>query len=118
MTEKEKEIAALRAAEKFMKKPTGNALCRTCGYKYKWEDGARGLPKKTPFELVPDSWTCPSCSSPKVFFDEEQYEIAGFEDNQNYGFGTNTWTEGQKSNAIFGGFALFFILFIGGYALN
>merc|ERR1719424_1513235 len=118
LTEKEKEIARLRAAEKFMKKDTGDAVCRTCGYKYKWEEGAQGLPKKTPFELVPDSWACPNCKSPKAFFDPVQIEIAGFADNQSYGIGTNTWTESQKSTAIFGGLAAFFILFIGGYALN
>ena len=32
MTEKEKEIARLRAAEKFIKKDTGDATCRTCNY--------------------------------------------------------------------------------------
>ena len=42
MTDKEKEIARLRAAEKFMKKDTGNAMCQTCGYKYKWEEGVPG----------------------------------------------------------------------------
>ena len=39
-------------------------------------------------------------------------------DNQAYGFGTNTWTESQKSTAIFGGLAAFFALLLGGYALN
>merc|ERR1719488_122461 len=78
LTEKEKEIARLRAAEKFMKKDTGDVTCQTCGYKYKWEDGAPGLPKRTPFELVPDSWACPNCKSPKAFFDPIQVEIAGF----------------------------------------
>jgi len=118
LTEKEKEIARLRAAEKFIQKETGNAKCQTCGYKYKWEEGAAGAPKKTPFELLPESWACPNCKSPKAFFDAETIEIAGFADNQEYGFGTNTWTESQKSTAIFGGFAFFFALFIGGYALN
>merc|ERR1719271_1464360 len=86
------------------------ARCRTCSYVYKWEEGAPGLPKKTPFNIVPDSWACPTCKSPKAFFDPEQIEIAGFADNQAYGIGTNTWTEAQKSNAIFGGLAAFFIL--------
>ena len=76
------------------------------------------MPAKTPFDLIPDSFTCPNCKSPKAFFDAEKIEIAGFADNQAYGFGTNTWTEGQKSNAIFGGFAFFFLLLIGGYAMN
>lgn len=119
LSEREKEIMRLRAAEKFMKQDTGNAICRTCGYMYKWEDGVPGqTPPKTPWEFVPDSFPCPSCKSPKAFFDPEQIEIAGFADNQSYGFGTNTWTEDQKSNAIFGGLAAFFILFLGGYALN
>jgi len=118
MTEKEKEIARLRAAEVFIQKETGDATCKTCNYKYKWEQGAPGLPAKTPFELVPDSWTCPNCKSPKAFFEADTIEIAGFADNQGYGFGTNQWTEAQKSTAIFGGLAAFFLLFIGGYALN
>merc|ERR1712023_600634 len=115
LTEKEKEIARLKAAEKFTRKETGNAKCRTCGYTFKWEVGAPGLPKKTPFELVPESWSCPNCKSPKAFFDAETVEIAGFADNQTYGFGTNTWTESQKSNVIFGGLGLFVLLFIAGY---
>jgi len=118
LTEKEKEIARLRAAETFMKKDTGDATCTVCNYVYKWEDGAPGLPKKTPYELIPDSWTCPNCKAPKAFFEPNQIEIAGFADNQAYGFGTNTWTESQKNVAIFGGLAAFFALFIGGYALN
>lgn len=119
MTEKEKEIARLRAAEKFMLKDTGNAKCQTCGFVYKWEDGVSGkVPAKTTWDLVPDSFVCPNCKSPKAFFTPEQIEIAGFADNQAYGLGTNTWTESQKSNAIFGGLAAFFFLFIGGYALN
>lgn len=118
LTEREKEIAALRAAEKFMKKDTGDAVCRVCGYKYLWKEGAPGLPRNTPFELVSDSWACPNCKSPKPFFDPVQIEIAGFEVNQAYGFGTNTWTESQKNLAIFGGLGLFFFLFLGGYALN
>ena len=118
LTEKEKEIARLRAAEKFMMKDTGDATCRICNYQYKWENGAPGTPKKTPFDLVPDSWTCPNCNSPKAFFDPVQIEIAGFADNQAYGLGTNTWTESQKSNAIFGGLAAFFALLLSGYALN
>merc|ERR1719261_666973 len=100
-------------------KDTGDAKCRVSNYKYKWEQGAMPqIPAKTPFELVPDSFTCPSCKAPKAFFDPEQIEIAGFADNQAYGFGTNTSTESQKNVAIFGGLAAFFALFIGGYALN
>lgn len=118
MTEKQKEIARLRAAEKFMKKDTGDAICRTCGYNFKMEVGERLVPRMTPFSLLPDSYSCPNCNSPKAFFDPVQIEIAGFADNQAYGFGTNQWTEEQKSTAIFGGLGAFVLLFLGGYALN
>ena len=39
MSEKEIEIARLRAAEKFMKKETGDAVCSTCGYTYEMAKG-------------------------------------------------------------------------------
>ena len=65
-----------------MLQDTGNAKCRVCNYVYKWEDGAAGLPKKTPFALAPDSWVCPSCKSPKAFFTPDTVEIAGLEDTQ------------------------------------
>ncbi|KAL1515416.1 hypothetical protein AB1Y20_002042 [Prymnesium parvum] len=118
LSEKQKEIARLRAAEKFMKKETGDAVCRTCGYKFKMEVGERLVPRNTPFQLLPDSYVCPNCNSPKAFFDPVQIEIAGFADNQQYGLGTNSWTEAQKSTAIFGGLGLFVLLFLSGYALN
>ena len=119
LSEKEKEIARLKAAEKFMMRDTGDAKCTVCNYMYRWEEGAPPqLPKKTPWAYVPDSFTCPKCKSPKAFFEPDQIEIAGFADNQAYGFGTNTWTESQKSGAIFGGLAAFFALLLGGYALN
>merc|ERR1712151_32975 len=41
LTEREKEIARLRAAEKFMKKDTGDALCTACGYKYQMANGVQ-----------------------------------------------------------------------------
>merc|ERR1719331_2022833 len=60
LTEKQKEIARLRAAEKFMKKDTGDAVCRVCGYKFKMEEGERLVPRMTPFQLLPDSYVCPN----------------------------------------------------------
>ena len=39
-----------------------------CRYKYSMEIGDRVMPRNTPFELVPDSWVCPNCNSPKAFF--------------------------------------------------
>jgi len=118
MTEQQKEIARLKAAEKFMKKDTGDAVCRTCGYKYRMTEGDGYIPRLTPFQMLPESYTCINCKSPKAFFDPVQIEIAGFEDNQSYGIGTNTWTESQKSTAIFGGLGFAFLLLMSGYALN
>ena len=118
LTERQKEIARLKAAEKFMKKDTGDATCRACNYVFKMDQGTRLIPRNTPFELLPDSFACPTCNSPKAFFNPVQIEIAGFADNQQYGIGTNTWTEEQKSIAIFGGLGFFVLLFLGGYALN
>ena len=102
-----------------MKKETGDAVCRTCNYRYEMSKGAAGAPAGTPFELLGDStWTCPNCKSPKAFFDPVLITIAGFEDNQQYGFGSNTMTESQKSNLIFGGLGVAFVLLMSGYALN
>lgn len=39
LTEREKEIARLRAAEVFMQKETGDAVCGTCGYTYQMAKG-------------------------------------------------------------------------------
>uniref|UniRef100_A0A7S0LHQ1 Rubredoxin-like domain-containing protein n=1 Tax=Coccolithus braarudii TaxID=221442 RepID=A0A7S0LHQ1_9EUKA len=117
MTEQQKEIARLKAAEKFMKKDTGDAVCRTCGFRFKMETGDGLIPRNTPFQLLPDNYVCPSCKSPKAFFDPVQIEIAGFEDNQDYGFG-NAMTESQKSGLIFGGLGFAFALLMSGYALN
>merc|ERR1711935_1093603 len=78
LTEKEKEIARLRAAEVFMRKENGDASCTVCGYKYKMVTGAgMTAPPSTPFDLLGDSWTCPQCKSPKAFFTPDTVEIAG-----------------------------------------
>jgi len=44
--------------------------CSVCGYVY---DPARGdhegnVAPGTPFENLPDKWTCPECGSPKSVF--------------------------------------------------
>ena len=49
LTEREKEIARLRAAEKFMKKDTGDALCTACGYKYQGDLGLSMAPPPPPW---------------------------------------------------------------------
>ncbi len=43
---------------------------------------------------------------------------AGFAENQKYGLGTNSMTEGQKSRLIFGSLFFFFCLFLLGYTIN
>lgn len=43
---------------------------------------------------------------------------AGFAENQDYGFGGNSMTEGQKSNLIFGGLFAGFVLLMSGYLLT
>merc|ERR1719387_2764857 len=119
LTEQQKENNRLRAAEKFMLRDTGNAACTVCEYKYMMAEGAPGTaPRNTPFELLSDKWCCPTCDAPKPFFEAEQIEIAGFAENQNYGFGTNGMTESGKSNLIFGGLGACFVLLIAGYGLN
>ena len=59
LTEREKEIARLRAAEKFMMKNTGDAICQTCSYKYQMAEGVQDraypIQRNTPFEIIPDS---------------------------------------------------------------
>ena len=44
--------------------------------------------------------------------------VAGFAENQGYGLGTNSMTGGQKSALIYGALAVFFALFLAGYALE
>lgn len=48
-------------------------VCNLCGYVY---DPAAGDPDNgvapgTPFEAVPEDWTCPLCGAPKEEFSEE-----------------------------------------------
>jgi rubredoxin len=44
LTERQKEIARLRAAEVFMRKENGDAVCGTCGYNYQMAKGDDTLP--------------------------------------------------------------------------
>ncbi len=44
--------------------------------------------------------------------------IAGFAQNQKYGFGTNSMTSDNKLLLIYGSLAAFFLLFILGYGLE
>uniref|UniRef100_A0A7S3LCR5 Rubredoxin-like domain-containing protein n=1 Tax=Amphora coffeiformis TaxID=265554 RepID=A0A7S3LCR5_9STRA len=121
--EKARRADELRAQEVFMKKSTGKHQCTNCDWEY---DEAKGdsmmiggtIKPGTTFEELPSNWRCPVCRASKDSFKEVVEEIPGFEVNQGYGFGTNAWTSGQKNLAVFGGLALFFLLFLSGYAMN
>jgi rubredoxin len=46
-------------------------ICISCGYIYNPEKGDRiaDIPPRTPFEELPDDWTCPMCDISKENFD-------------------------------------------------
>jgi rubredoxin len=121
--EKARRAQELRDQEVFMKKSTGKHQCTNCDWEYDQEKGDSmmigGMIKPgTEFKDLPADWRCPVCRAAKDAFKEVVEEIPGFAVNQGYGFGTNSWTAGQKNLAIFGGLAVFFFLFLGGYALS
>lgn len=121
--EKSRRSDELRAQEVFMTKSTGKFDCTNCDWTF---DETKGdammiggqIQPGTKFEDLPSNWRCPVCRASKDSFKEDLIEIPGFEVNQGYGFGTNSMTSEQKSGLIFGGLAVFFLLFLSGYALN
>ncbi|KAG7363155.1 rubredoxin-type FeCys4 protein [Nitzschia inconspicua] len=121
--EKAQKAQLLREQEVFMKKSTGIHKCTNCDWAYDETKGDSmmigGMIKPgTKFQDLPADWRCPVCRASKDAFAEVVEEIPGFEVNQGYGFGTNSWTAGQKNLAIFGGLGLFFLLFLSGYAMS
>lgn len=112
LSAKEKEIARLRAAEKFVVKSTGSHECRVCGFVY--DESAQG----TGFKELPSSWRCPQCLSQKGMYTPITTTIAGFEENQEYGFGSNKMTGDDKNLLIFGGLGVGFVLMLSGYLLD
>ena len=121
--ERARKADELRSQEVFMKKSTGKFACMNCDWVF---DETKGdsmmiggqIKPGTPFTDLPSNWRCPVCRASKDSFREDMIEIPGFAVNQGYGFGTNGMTAGQKNGLVFGGLAAFFVLFIGGYALN
>ncbi|KAI4302982.1 hypothetical protein MLD38_038666 [Melastoma candidum] len=109
-----------RLEEKFAVLNTGIYECRSCGYKYDESLGDPSYPiaPGLQFDKIPDDWRCPTCGAAKSFFESKSVEIAGFAQNQQFGFGTNTLTSGQKAVLIYGSLLLFFILFLSGYFLQ
>jgi len=121
--EKMKRAQELREQEVFMKKSTGKHMCTNCDWEYDETKGDSmmigGMIKPgTTFVDLPADWRCPVCRASKDAFQEVVEEIPGFEVNQGYGFGSNSWTAGQKNLAIFGGLGVFFLLFLSGYAMS
>merc|ERR1711924_404656 len=67
---------------------------KVCGYTYlELEEGTR-------FTELPNSWRCPQCLAQKGVFYQKTQTIAGFAENQQYGFGTNEMTGEQKNGLI------------------
>lgn len=48
----------------------GRWKCNTCDYIYKPDKGdiSRYIKKGTPFEKLPETWTCPKCKGTKTQF--------------------------------------------------
>lgn len=67
---------------------------------------------------LPKDWQCPVCGAPRASFQSQAVKVAGFAENQQYGFGGNSLTSGQKSLLIYGSLILFFGLFLAGYTLQ
>jgi len=46
--------------------------CMVCGYVYDPAKGdpSRGIPPGTPFEALPEDWTCPDCGATKDMFEK------------------------------------------------
>ena len=113
----------LRSQEVFMRRSLGKAKCGQCDWIY---DETKGdvemigglIQPGTAFAELPADWRCPTCRASKDVFFEEVEEIPGFAVNQGYGLGGNALSANQKNGLIFGGLALFFVLFLSGYAMS
>ncbi len=48
-------------------------VCSVCGYTYDpiVGDPEHGVPPGTPFDKLPDDWTCPVCGAAKDMFEKE-----------------------------------------------
>jgi rubredoxin len=123
MMEKQKRADELRSQEVFMKKSTGKHKCTNCDWEFDILKGdsmmiGGQIKPGTVFNELPSNWRCPVCRASKDSFNEVVIEIPGFEVNQGYGLGANAWSSDTKNGVIFGGLAIFFALFIGGYGMS
>ena len=76
------------------------------------------MPAVVAFKDLPQDWDCPICGVGKNKFTANDKVVAGFAENQTYGLGTNSWTEGQKLAIIYGSIAFFVFVFLSGYLLG
>ena len=99
---------------------SGEHECQSCMYTYVPSNGDDFYPVSpgTAFKNLPEDWRCPTCGAEKSKFKNMGKQVAGFEQNQGYGFGTNSMTGGEKSVLIYGVLGIFFLFFIGGYLLD
>jgi len=106
--------------ERFAVIGQGDHQCQSCMYEYKPKVGDEFYPVAagTQFKDLPSDWRCPTCGADKSKFKSLGKRVAGFEQNQGYGLGTNSMTEGEKSQLIYGALAFFFACFIAGYLLD
>ncbi|PKU64086.1 uncharacterized protein LOC110093127 [Dendrobium catenatum] len=116
----EEKFDRRRLDERLAVMNTGIYECRSCGYRYDEAvgDPSYPIPPGFRFEKLPEDWRCSTCGAAKSFFESKSVEIAGFEQNQNFGFGANTLTGGQKALLIYGSLLLAFALFLSGYFLQ
>mmetsp|Transcript_48687 Transcript_48687/g.139186 ORF Transcript_48687/g.139186 Transcript_48687/m.139186 type:complete len:192 (-) Transcript_48687:76-651(-) len=116
--EEENPDLAPPEAEVFLQRETGNHVCGNCGWEYSAFWGFEDYAPGTAFKDLPSNFRCPECRVSKDQFKVVVEEVAGFADNQDYGFGFNTWTAGQKNIIIWGGLGVGFFALLGGYLLD
>jgi rubredoxin len=75
-------------------------------------------PPPSPQQDLPEDYVCPICGAAKSRFESRVKTVAGFAENQQYGFGTNSMTGNQKLLLIYGSLLLFVAFFLAGYALE
>ena len=114
------EADRLREAEKWFTVGGGSAVCSSCRYEYEPEKGdpENQVAAGVAFKDLPQDWDCPICGVGKNKFTANDKVVAGFAENQTYGLGTNSWTEGQKLAIIYGSIAFFVFVFLSGYLLG
>lgn len=63
----------VESSEKKMGAGADIYVCDVCGYEYDPAigDPENGIPPGTPFEDLPDDWTCPTCGAEKEFFSKQ-----------------------------------------------